>query len=322
MEFSKVRLIVVSTPDIASLIQGEALLELGEWQQGPIVEESKTWSRNDVRMWFLESRLLHEDNLDKRWTNATSQEVVEVIFPSRHFAASGQPSLTVHPIGNPHVGVDEEVSHGGRAGQCPPPSPRLGPWFREILKHQNSELADEFSLTLEATHHGPWLGVPCLFIEIGSSESHWGRRDAAAVLADIIWRGLGLDGGEGIGEWGQEHHSQKVIVGIGGGHYAPFIGRLASNEGIWLGHICANHSLPMIRPTNPEWNPLTDRLPEGNWVQSIDSAIKSTRISFPNADLWVYLDKKSFKGWQRQAIRRHLGAQSIPIGRTIDFLQG
>ncbi|MBT7937979.1 MAG: hypothetical protein HN696_02315, partial [Euryarchaeota archaeon] len=45
MELSKVRLIIVSTPDIASLIQGEALLELGEWQQGPLVEGFKTWNR-------------------------------------------------------------------------------------------------------------------------------------------------------------------------------------------------------------------------------------------------------------------------------------
>ena len=318
-----IRLVVVSEPDIASLIQGEELLELGEWQAGPEVESCATWALSDVRIWWLESRLLHEDDLDRRWTEVTGEEVVEVIFPSRHFAASGNPSLTVHPIGNPHLIEGEEMSHGGRRGQCPPPSPRLGSWFREILScGKQSGLDDEFSLTLEVTHHGPWLEVPCLFIEIGSTDTHWGRRDAARVLADIIWRGLGLDGGSGIGKWTEENAGEKVVVGIGGGHYAPFIGRLAAHEGIWMGHMVANHSLPFIKPDEDSWNPLEDELPLGSWRQAIDSAVESTLRAFPGGQIWAYLDRKSFKGWQRQSIRRHLEERGIPIGRTRDLVEG
>lgn len=320
MTSAPVKLIVVSNPDIASLIQGQALLEMGEWKEGPLVEDCASHRLNDVRIWWLETGLLWEDDLDKRWTSATGEEVSEIIFPSRHSAASGRPSLTVHPIGIPHLTEDDEIPFGGKAGECPPPNPRLGPWFREIRKRGgDSSLSDEFSLTLETSHHGPWLETPCMFIEIGSTAEHWPRKDAAEILAGIIWDGLGLGGGSGIGEW-NPNSGEKVAVGLGGGHYAPFIGRLASYEGVWLGHMLAGYSLPMKKPGSPDWDPLTGELPAGIWTHAIDSAISATRLAFPGAEVWAYMDRKSFKGWQRQAIRRYLESIGIPLGRTRDFV--
>ena len=317
----QLKLVIISRPDIASLIIGEELLELGDWQRGPDVEGCITHGFCDTRIWWLDSRLLWEDDLDERWRQATTEEVSEIIFPSRHSATSGQPSLTVHPIGIPHLSSQDEIPFGGKAASCPPPNPRLAAWFRELKQMGDaSDLCDEFSFTLEATHHGPWLKTPCMFIEIGSTESYWGRRDAARILADIIWRGLGLDGGVGIGNWNASAAGEKVVVGIGGGHYAPFIGRLALHEGVWLGHVLANHSLPMIRPDEQDDGRAGATAPSGNWSQAIDSAIESTRHAFPGADVWAYLDRKSFKGWQRQAIRVHLEAIGVPMGRTRDFI--
>lgn len=50
---------------------------------------------------------------------------------------------------------------GGRPGQCPPPSPRLAGCLRE-LGHATREagLESSFDVTLEVTHHGPWLETP------------------------------------------------------------------------------------------------------------------------------------------------------------------
>jgi len=48
-------------------------------------------------------------------------------------------------------------------------------------------------MTIETTHHGPSLSVPTMFIEIGSSETHWNRRDAAEAWADVISDGFGFD---------------------------------------------------------------------------------------------------------------------------------
>ncbi len=319
----EVKLVVVSTLDIASLNQGKALLAKGGWKAGPPVEGDATWSQSDVRIWWFHDRLLHQDNLDLRWQDSTGEQVAEVIFPSRHVAASGQPSLTVHPIGVMYHGIDEEVPFGGKPGRAPPPSTRLGPWFRELLAIENESIREKFEISLEVTHHGPWLETPSLFIEIGSTPNEWPHETAAELLADVMWRGLGLDGGAGIGGWDEAtNRGEKVVIGLGGGHYAIRLCAVAANSGVWLGHMLANYALVMEKPEGEGWEASGGVLPGGLWRQAIDEAIDSTRRAFPGGEVWAYLDRKSFKGWQRQSIMRYLQESAIPIGRTKDLLGG
>ena len=316
-----VKLVVVSIPDIASLNQGKALLAKGGWMSGPAVEGDETWSQSDVRIWWFHDRLLNQDNLDSRWQECTGEQVAEVIFPSRHVAASGQPSLTVHPIVVMYHGVDEEVPFGGKPGSAPPPNTRLGPWFRELLAIDVQNIRDTFEISLEVTHHGPWLNAPSLFIEIGSTPNEWPDEAAAELLADVIWRGLGLDGNTGIGGWDEEtNRGEKVVVGLGGGHYAMRLCSVAANAGIWIGHMLANYGLVMDKPEDEDWEATSDELPDGLWRQAIDEAVDSTRRAFPGGEIWAYLDRKSFKGWQRQSIMRYMQELDIPIGRTKDLI--
>ena len=151
------------------------------------------YSYKHARMWWVKDGCLWEDDLDKRWQEATGESPSEVIFPSRHSAASGNASLTLHPIGTMQVPHNEVPEYGGRAADCPPPNPRIAAWWREL--NRVAESMDEFDLSLETTHHGPWIETPSLFIEIGSTAETWGHMGAAKLLAGIIYRGLGLDGG-------------------------------------------------------------------------------------------------------------------------------
>ena len=136
-------------------------------------------------MWFLPNRILWQDDLDKRWKQATGEVVNEVIFPSRHAAKSGKPCLTLHPIGVPHHPLDEEPPFGGKSGFAPPPNPRIASWWRLLHQKWNSQAIPEFSLSLEVTHHGPILNVPSLFIEVGSTEPYWPNEEAAQLLTVI-----------------------------------------------------------------------------------------------------------------------------------------
>ena len=104
----EVVLIAVNQQDIASTNQGDRLRELDAWSEGPLFEDLMTFSLQHLRMVYLPNGLLFEDHLDRRWFTSTGERVTEVIFPSRHAAASGQASLTLHPIGVPHL--DEGVS--------------------------------------------------------------------------------------------------------------------------------------------------------------------------------------------------------------------
>ena len=79
---AEVVLIAVNNDDIASTNQAKYLLDMGGWQQVAEVESFPSYSNQHARMWFLPSRILWQDDLDKRWEQATGEIVNEVIFPS------------------------------------------------------------------------------------------------------------------------------------------------------------------------------------------------------------------------------------------------
>ena len=305
-------LIAVNGNDIASVNEAKFLLEKSTWYPLDDVEGLRAYRYEHVRMWFLPERILWEDHLDKRWFAETNEKVLEVIFPSRHAAKSGTPCLTLHPIGVPHLDHSKTPEFGGESGLAPPPSTRLGPWWRLLKSKWNEQSIPDFTLSLEVTHHGPILSVPCLFIEVGSTKEYWPHEQAAKLLSDIIWEGLGLSGTSEIGRWDKESHSaHPVLVTLGGGHYAPKGNKLASEENVWLGHMLANHSIPFGTPEDPGVL----------WRQSIDAVVKSTKIAFPDGTIVATVEKKSFKGWQRQLIYQHLESICVPILRSKPFLE-
>ena len=312
MVMGEIILIAVNGDDIASVNQANYLLKKGIWIPLDDVEGHAAYRCEHVRLWFLPEQILSEDHLDKRWAAATNEHVNEVIFPSRHAAKSGTPCLTLHPIGVPHLSHDDIPEFGGRSGYAPPPSTRLGPWWRLLKAKWTTDQIPDFSLSLEVTHHGPVLDVPCLFIEVGSTQDYWGHEGAAELLADVIWEGLGLTGGVQHGRWdSKKHHSQPVLITLGGGHYAPKGNKLASEDGVWLGHMLANHSIPFGSSEDPGVL----------WRQSIDAIVQSTQKAFPNGSVIATVEKKSFKGWQRQLIYQHLEFISVPVMRSKPFLE-
>ena len=302
-----VSLILVSGGDIASTNQADELLKLCDWQELELVEGMPAYSYKHARMWWVKDGCLWEDDLDKRWQEATGESPSEVIFPSRHSAASGNASLTLHPIGTMQVPHNEVPEYGGRAADCPPPNPRIAAWWREL--NRVAESMDEFDLSLETTHHGPWIETPSLFIEIGSTAETWGHMGAAKLLAGIIYRGLGLDGGSGLGNW---EGDGRVVVTLGGGHYAPRGNLLASHEDVWLGHMLATYALPFSKDESENIT--------GMWENSIRKAISSTKSAFPGGEVVCSMDKKAFKGWQRQAIRELLEELEVPLLKRAEII--
>ena len=161
---------------------------------------------------------------------------------------------------------------GGRPFRCPPPSPRIAPLFRRLaVAAAAAALPGNFDVTLEATHHGPWVETPSLFAEIGSTEVEWQRSDAAHLWAAVLADELRLDSGGG-GEWwdrqGIDGGAQPVLhrssgntgcrpvvaVGLGGGHYAPRHGdlirrspaataRSGKKSEVYLGHVAASYAM-------------------------------------------------------------------------------
>ncbi|CAN0015525.1 unnamed protein product [Ectocarpus fasciculatus] len=318
-------LLVGSKQDAAGRAMADALLARGSWlETEPGVEPDGTRNGKAYRhkhsptsLWLVEGRLLDLDDADRRWASASSGGGTDeqhlpsdVVFLSKHVAKSGVPALCVHPIGVPNPSSSKEA--GGKPGRCPPPSPRLAGCLRE-LGHAAREagLDSSFDTTLEVTHHGPWLETPAMFVEIGSSEEHWGRADAAEVWANVLTRMLGLDGSPaGDVNWRDldpaARAERSAFVCIGGGHYAPKPGDLARRSGSYVGHMLASYALDFGREGG-----------EGTWREAVTEAVRSTRAAFPGAGggvaggVGALVDKKAFRARERTALLEHLGTLGV-----------
>jgi D-tyrosyl-tRNA(Tyr) deacylase len=154
---------------------------------------------------------------------------VPIVFPSQHRSESGIACLTVHPLGN--FGPTAEV--GGEPGRLTPTAARL---MTDALRAA-VEPAEAVGVpaTFEATHHGPLLHQPAFFVEIADALSETDRRLVAGPLADAL-KDLAED------------PSDRVAIGVGGGHYAPHFTELALRRRWAFGHLVPRHALGDITP--------------------------------------------------------------------------
>lgn len=215
---------VCSLEDNASVNIRDRILALADWTEQGTMEGSPVYYLKDMALITVPRLHLWNDNIDKAAARALGTSVEEVVFLSRHKAASGKRSLTVHPIGN-----WGRADYGGREGTVVPSAPHLMSSLLRQLKEEAAGL--EFEITFEVTHHGPYLETPTLFIEIGSSEATWGDHDAAQAIARSLLN--------------VEVSAYPVAMGIGGGHYAPRFSESSLFKKIDFGHMLPNHAFDL-----------------------------------------------------------------------------
>lgn len=215
---------VSSEEDIASRNMRQLLLEKREWEEvdGGDFGPGRLQVTDGMAMVTIDDIHIYEDDLDRRAQDVLGETVDDVIFLSRHKAASAIPTLTVHPIGN-----WSEASFGGRDGMLVPAAPHLMNGLLRKVSEYGSGLP--FQISFEVTHHGPWLETPTVYIEIGSEESQWGHMGAAECLTDAI-----LDVVE---------EDNPVLIGIGGGHYGPRFTDICLTRRADFGHMVPAHAL-------------------------------------------------------------------------------
>jgi len=270
-------------------------------------------------LWMQDERLLNLNEVDEHFLKYSNINCKfdDIIFLSMHRAASGKPSLTVHPIGVPW---QTDVSwSGGLPGRCSPPSLRIASLYRTLYKEtKRRSLDSKYQVTLEATHHGPYVSKPVCFFEIGSTEEHWSIPECGNIMADIIISHLGLydplidndnnsnNNNNNNDDDDNEIKFELVMNVIGGGHYVPKQcdgGRLG--EGLYTGHAITTYALEKYFDGTIE-NPV-----QGGWQSIINESIDSTKISFPSAEIVYYVDKKAFLATDRHAICSFLDSKSI-----------
>ena len=132
----------------------------------------------DFNFYLREEEIISDENLDHEKLNQYDL----IIFASKHSSEKGGKTLSVHPVGNWRA---SEL--GGKAGKiCKSSALFQKQMFEKLHKNAEEHSIKEYQITMECTHHGPYLEKPCVFIEIGSSETEWNDRRAAFVIAKTI----------------------------------------------------------------------------------------------------------------------------------------
>ncbi|MDR0791080.1 MAG: D-aminoacyl-tRNA deacylase [Methanomassiliicoccaceae archaeon] len=208
------KLLICSEEDIASVNIRDALVAKGEWE-----DDGTALYNDDMVMISIPDIHIRAENVDDT-AKEKGIRADEIIFLSRHKAASGIPTLTVHPIGNFH-----SAELGGRPRALVKASPAT---MTGLLRSLASVDTGQYKVSFEVTHHGPWVNMPATFIEIGSDTAQWNDKEAATMIADSICAHEKSDG--------------ITAIGIGGGHYAPRFTEVARDHEINFGHMIPEYA--------------------------------------------------------------------------------
>ncbi len=222
------KLLLWTRGDPASLRLAGTLVALGHFPKA----EGDGWLRVDeafqAALARVEGSLLWADFADRRVAAQASMPFERVLFLSKHSAASGQPAFTVHPIGN----LGGEAVFGGAARTLVPPDPG---YMTSLLSALAGEAADlGVTATFEATHHGPQMALPSLFVEVGSRPQDWENGDLVAGVARAVVEGYLKP---------TLPEPLAPALGLGGGHYHPRQTDRARAEGTAVGHLIPLHAL-------------------------------------------------------------------------------
>lgn len=222
-------LVVASKADPASMNIAEKLLEMkGFKPSGAYFEGSPIYAHGHIKLVFTTSEPIYAEHVEK----ALSERPEAIIFASRHASAKGEPTLSTHTPGN----LGFKAEHGGRPRELAVSDPlRMRSALLSLSEACEEKALRDFSICLEATHHGPTgLSAPTLFVEIGSTMEKWRDPLAGEAVAEAIWEAARMPA------------RAKKAVGLGGGHYAPKLTAAVLETGLAIGHIVPKYVFQAI----------------------------------------------------------------------------
>jgi D-aminoacyl-tRNA deacylase len=236
---------------------------------------------------ILDKKIRHE-NIDLEVQEQLHIDPTIAIFLSRHRSKTGEPTLTVHPIGN-----FSDALFGGQPKTLVPAAPNIMTHLLRLI-NKNLQTTDlDYKVCYEVTHHGPFLRIPTLFAEVGSTEVQWQQKEPASIIATSLL--------ELLRTYQHEQDFPKdipVILGVGGGHYAPRFTDIAFQKKIAFGHMIPSY-----------------KIDEGTID---DEILEKTMQSTPNLTA-VYLHKKDLKKSQVTHFRNWFEKKGVSVISSKDM---
>jgi D-aminoacyl-tRNA deacylase len=283
--YPMVVLIISSSEDPASTNMRNSLLEQTTWEEKGTFYNLPVYrheSMNDIIIVTIPDKKIRHENIDIEVRDQLNLDPKLAIFLSRHRSKMEEPTLTVHPIGN-----YGPADFGGKPRTLIPTAPRFMTHLLRLIKKNLQQTDLEYQVCYEVTHHGPFLTIPTLFAEVGSTEHQWHQKKPAEIIATSLLSLLAT-----------YHYEQDfpqdipVLVGIGGGHYAPRFTDVAFEKNVAFGHMIPTYHID-----------------EGNIdTEMIEKAMQST----PNLT-GLYLHKKALKKSQVTEYKQWCEAKGITV---------
>jgi D-aminoacyl-tRNA deacylase len=224
-------LLVASNKDIASLNIEEQILRYypfaktaENFQNNPLYNANI--NGNMVTFATLNEESVWAQNLPNAFPNAKL-----IVFVSRHSSQSGKPTLSVHTPGNftqaELGGLPRTLSVSSATKMCD---------ALKALRRYRDELNLDYEVSYECTHHGPSLGVPTMFVELGSSEPQWRDSLAAKAVAHAAM----------VAVSNFSNPKESAVLGIGGSHYSEKFTRMALAGEAVFGHMIPKYAISAI----------------------------------------------------------------------------
>ncbi|MCK5024049.1 MAG: D-aminoacyl-tRNA deacylase [Thermoplasmata archaeon] len=272
-------LIITSAEDTASMNIRDKLLNMADWQEVGTFDGSAILEHDVYHMILIQDIHLYWEDPDKAVEKATGRKYECFIFASRHRSQSGLRTLTVHALGN-----YGNADFGGKPGTLVPVHPKLMTKALLLLKEYASDL--DFQISFETTHHGPYLNTPTFFIEIGSDENAWPEEEPAVRIAQVI---LELADSSLTDD-------DDIVIGVGGGHYAPRHTDLVERMKASIGHMIPNYA-----------------------IEHLDSQMIAQVKEKSQGASMVYFHKKSLKAAKKRELEELFAEHEIRSVRSPDL---
>jgi D-aminoacyl-tRNA deacylase len=208
--------------------------------------------------------------------NVTLPESISepAIFMSKHSSSKSIGSFTVHSEGN----WSSKAELGGIPNGLSMASPIE---MLNTLMQMSKINADGMEVTYEATHHGPHTHKKSFFAEVGGNAEVVSNQKMAGILAKSIINSLDMG-----------NNSNKIVIGIGGNHYASKFTKLALEKGYAFAHIMPRY-----------------------YASEISMLSQASEMSSPKPDIAV-IEWKSLSAKEREPILKELNAIGIDYERV------
>lgn len=201
--------------------------QLSQFRKNPLASALQQ-SGAGFDFYLVDKEIIYTENLDLEKISKYDF----IIFASKHKSEKNMKAITIHTVGN-----WREAKFGGERGKA---SKTSAVFIKQLFEnlHSNCEKSGikGYDITMEATHHGPLIEKPCVFVEIGSTETEYSDRRVGFVVAKTILETM---------EKFRENPYNEIALALGGGHYCANFNKIQKESNVAISHIIPSYAVPI-----------------------------------------------------------------------------